>query len=146
MRFQPSATGLQTDTLTIDDDADNAPQKIPLPEPASSDGSRIIYDNVTGEPQSVKLTGTGQNQIGRDPQGPCTLSKPKLGFGRRTAVRKSVFLCRSRANPNGCEGCPICETLAFSDPSRREPMPSEAPDHLSNLVPRTFISRGYGPS
>jgi len=30
MGFQPSATGFQTDTLTIDDDADNAPQQIPL--------------------------------------------------------------------------------------------------------------------
>src|SRR5208282_3353665 len=28
-------------------------------EPASSDGSRMIYDNVTGEPQSVPLSGTG---------------------------------------------------------------------------------------
>jgi len=30
MGFQPSVAGLQTDTLTVDNNADNAPQHVPL--------------------------------------------------------------------------------------------------------------------
>jgi hypothetical protein len=46
--------------------------------------------------------------------------------------------CLTRANPNGSEVSPIWETLAFSYPIRSEPMPLDAPDHLSNLGPSTF--------
>ena len=46
--------------------------------------------------------------------------------------------CLSRANPNGSEGSPIWETLSFSDTIRCEPMPLDAPDQLSNLVPSTI--------
>jgi hypothetical protein len=55
--------------------------------------------------------------------------------GQFGSSEKSVFLCRRRAKPIRCEGSPIWETLAISYPIRCEPMPLDAPDHLSNLAP-----------
>jgi hypothetical protein len=59
-----------------------------------------------------------------------------LQLSRQQADARIVSVeCPSRANPKTNEGSPIRKTLAFPHPIRCEPMPLDALDHLSNLVP-----------
>ena len=51
--------------------------------------------------------------------------------------------CLSRANPSGCEGSQIWEIPAIPDAIRSEPIPLEALDHLSNLVPSITLFLGF---